>query len=194
MTYELFKTGIMGKDLFDSLLYFCNETKEKSIITDFLKMSDITSIYKNNRKSRLSLANDRGIFSVVKVRSIIDKLVINDIYETVDNEMSDSNVGARKKRNIRDNLYVLYAMIGDALDTKVDIELTFYDLAACFDSMWWEETANDLWDKGVRDDKFTLISLMNEECDVSVKTPVGQTERFTLNKIEMQGTVLGPLK
>lgn len=117
-----------------------------------------------------------------------------DIYDEVDSEMSDSNVGARKSRNIRDNLFVLYSVIGDALDRRPDMDIHLYDLAKCFDAMWWEETCNDMWDKGIRDDKFALISAMNEQCNVSIKTPVGQTDRFNLEKIEMQGTVLGPLK
>ena len=53
---------------------------------------------------------------------------------------------------------------------------------------------NDLWDVGVRDDKFAVISEMNSRCNISVRTPVGLTERFELTDIEMQGTVLGPIK
>ena len=60
--------------------------------------------------------------------------------------------------------------------------------------MWAEETMNDLYDAGVRNDKFALMSLMNETCQVKVKTPVGDTERCKLNRIEMQGTVPAPLK
>ena len=36
--------------------------------------------------------------------------------------------------------------------------------------------------------------MMNESCQVKVKTPVGDTERFQLNRMEMQGTVPAPLK
>ena len=84
--------------------------------------------------------------------------------------------------------------MGDALDSGVDLEVALYDVVKCFDSMWWECTSNDLWDKNVCDDKFALICALNEQCDVSIKTPVGQTERFSLDKIEMQGTVNSPLK
>ena len=41
---------------------------------------------------------------------------------------------------------------------------------------------------------FNLISLMNNECRVKVKTPVGDTDHFDVNQIEMQGTVTAPLK
>ena len=39
-----------------------------------------------------------------------------------------------------------------------------------------------------------LIALLNEKCQVKVKTPVGETETFELTRIEMQGTVIAPLK
>ena len=87
--------------------------------------------------------------------------------------MSDSNVGGRRKRNIRDNLFVIYAAINEAIRNKKPIDIQFYDLAKFFDAMWAEETMNDLYDAGVQDNKFALVSLMNERCQVAVKTPVG---------------------
>ena len=112
----------------------------------------------------------------------------------IDSCMSDSNDGGRRNRNIRDNLFVIYAAINDAIKNKKDIDIQFYDLAKYFDAMWAEETMNDLYDVGARDEKFALISLMNDKCQVKVKTPVGDTSRFELNRIEMKGTVPAPLK
>ena len=95
---------------------------------------------------------------------------------------------------LRDNLFVIYATINEAIRTKKAIDIQFYDLSKCFDAMWMEETMNDVYDAGVKDDKFALMSIMNEKCNVKVKTPVGDTDRFVLNRIEMQGTVPAPLK
>ena len=99
--------------------------------------------------------------------------------------MSDCNVGGRRNRSIRDNLFVIHAVINDAIGyQKVDIDIQFYDLSQCFDSMWHEETMNDLWDSmDIRDDKFSLISEMNKEVDIFVKTPVGDSEVFTVKRI-----------
>ena len=104
--------------------------------------------------------------------------------------MSDCNVGGRKNSSIRDNLFVLHAVINDAIGyQKVDIDIQFYDLSQCFDSMWHEETMNDLWDSmDVRDDKFSLISEMNREVDIFVKTPVGDSEVFTVNRATRDST------
>ena len=54
---------------------------------------------------------------------------------------------------------------------------------------------NDLRDSlTIKDDKFALIAEMNKMVDVIVKTPVGDAEMFSINKIEQQGTVLALLK
>ena len=62
------------------------------------------------------------------------------------------------------------------------------------DAMWTEETMNDYFDAGVQDDKFALTALMNDKCKVKIKTPVGDTDRIEMKRIEMQGTVPAPLK
>ena len=170
-----------------------NKSKDECEIPEFMELSNISSIYKS-RGSRNDLNNDRGIFNVTNVRSIIDKLVYTDIYDIVDANMSDSNVGGRKKRNIRDNLFMINGIINYAIKEKVDIDINLYDIQKCFDAMWYQETMNDMWDVGVKDDKFALMSKMNEKCSIAIKTPVGMTERFVATEIEMQGTVLGPIK
>ena len=35
---------------------------------------------------------------------------------------------------------------------------------------------------------------MNEKCKIAIKTPVGITERFELDEIEMQGTTFANIK
>ena len=193
MVYELFKPDLIGQDLLQSLLILCNKIKNQQKIPQFLKYTDITSFYKN-KGDRGDLEFDRGVFGVMKIRSIIDKLAYNDYYETVDKNMSDSNVGGRANRNISDNLFVVYAIRNEALKKNISVDLHLMDLSKCFDIMWRKETMNDLYDLGVQDDKFVLVSKMNEECKVTVKTPVGVTEEFMLSDIEMQGTVPAPLK
>ena len=88
---------------------------------------------------------------------------------------------------------MLYGIINDAVKKKKDIDIQFVDIMKCFDSMWKEETMNDYYDAGIKDDRFTLIALLNEKCQLSVNTPVGETEKFVLEDVEMQGTVLAPL-
>jgi hypothetical protein len=135
--YELFKYA--GNDLKSSLLRFCNLVKKKQIYPFILQPSNISSFYKL-KGERSDLNNDRGVFNVVKVRSIIDKLIYNDKYETIDQSMSCSNIGARKNRNIRDHLFVVNAILNDVTKRKKDVDIEIMDIAKCFDKMWYEET------------------------------------------------------
>ena len=119
---ELFKPGVAGCDVIKSLLLMSNKAKDECDISDFLQLTNITSIYKH-RGSKSDLNNDRGIFNVSAVRSVIDKLVYNDIYEMVDRNMSDSNVGGRRGRNNRDNLFIINGVINYALKENIDIDI-----------------------------------------------------------------------
>ena len=38
------------------------------------------------------------------------------------------------------------SIITYAIEENMEVDLTLYDLAKCFDSMWYHETMNDLWD------------------------------------------------
>ena len=192
-TYELFKFG--GRHLKLSLLRMLNLTKSLQIYPDIFQPSNISSIYKlKGRKD--DLTNDRGIFNVVKLRSILDRLSYNDKYEIIDKSMSCSNIGARKGRNIRDHLFIINGILNDVNKSKKrKIDMQIVDITKCFDKMSYKETANDLYNAGVRDDHFVLMANSNKKCKVAIRMPWGSvTDRVELSEIEMQGTVPAPLK
>ena len=194
LTYELFKPEIAGPDLMNSLVVLFNKIKDQLIIPEFMQLATITSLYKRSGE-RSDLSNQRGLFCVSKVRSLLDKLIHADYYDHIDSNLSDSNVGGRKKRNIRDHIFVINSVINDMIRGDADdCDIQAIDIVKCFDEMGYAETHNDLWDVCPQDNKFNLIAKMDEEVNVKVKTPVGQTEEFKLNNVVLQGTVLAPLK
>ena len=128
-----------------------------------------------------------AMFNVSKVRSILDKLLYGEEYDTIDEELSDCNIGGRKGRNIRDHLFVVYSVINDVINgSSPPINIQTLDIYKCFDEMWYAETHNDLYDVKVQDKKFALIAKLDEEADVIVKTPCGPTEEFKLRELVMQ--------
>ena len=75
------------------------------------------------------------------LRSILDRLIYNDLYETIDGNLSDCNVGSRRKRNIRDNLFVLNVVINSEKKSHEEpVDLCVYDVKKCFDTMWIVES------------------------------------------------------
>ena len=185
---ELFKPSVAGDDLKHGILLLMNKIKESNEFPEAFRLCNITSIFKKGKRNDFN--NYRGVFRVMVFRSILDRLIYNDIYSVVNSNLSDANVGARKGRNVRDNLFVLYAVINSIKKGGEDpCDLGVYDVIKCFDSLWNQECINDLWDAGCQDDKLHILAKGNEYAYVAIKTPEGNTKRVTISNIIMQGTV-----
>ena len=87
-----------------------NKMKDQLVTPDIMKPANITSIYKN-KGERSDLNNERGLFGLKTVQTIVEKLIYHDEYETIDESMSDCNIGSRKERNIRNHLFVVYSVL-----------------------------------------------------------------------------------
>ena len=112
-----------------------NKIKESNEFPDAFRLCNITSIFKKGKRDNFD--NYRGVFRVMVLRSILDRIVYNDIYPVIDSNLSDANVGARKGRNVRDNLFVLYAIINSIKKGGEEAcDLGVYDVEKCFDSLW----------------------------------------------------------
>ena len=107
---KLFKPGLCGEDLKLAILKLMNTIKEKQEYPESLELCNISSIYKR-KGDKNNLNQYRGVFRVLVFRSILEKLIYNDEYYTVDDNLTDANVGARKGRNIGDNLFVVNAVL-----------------------------------------------------------------------------------
>ena len=93
------------------------------------------------------MENDRGIFSLSIFRKIIDRLIYKEKYPLIDSGMTDSNIGARHNKNIKNHLFVVYAVINDVLQSKKNcVDIQIYDLVKAFDVLWLADCFNDLWD------------------------------------------------
>ena len=68
-----------------------NKLKEAGKIPSFMKTATVITIPKKG--SKINLDNERGIFLVNTVRSILMRLIFNLKYPVFDSNMSDSNVG-----------------------------------------------------------------------------------------------------
>ena len=131
-------------------------------------------------------------------RKILDKLIYKDKYPEVEKNMSDSNIGARRGKSIKNHLFIIYAIINSVLvEEKSCIDIQIYDLVKAFDRLWLEDCMNDLYDSlpsEHRDDQLALIYEGNSFNKVAVNTPVGLTDRVNIENIVTQGGVFGPLQ
>ena len=147
-----------------------NRIKTDQKYPEILESCDITPIFKL-KESRNDFKNYRGVFRVSVFRSILDRLIYNDEYKTIDDKLTDSNVGARKGRNIRDHIFVINAITNSIVKEGEDpVDVQVYDVETCFDSLWLQEFMNDIYDAGFQNGKLPLILLENRNAKVVIKT------------------------
>ena len=133
MLNETFLPNVMGIDLKSGLLSLMNGVKSEMVIPYNLQLANISSIFKN-KGSRLELLNDRGIFILPVVRKVLDKLLYLDKYPSIESAMSDSNIGSRKNKNIKNHLLIVYGVINSALkEGNICLDILIYDLIQAFD-------------------------------------------------------------
>ena len=119
-----------------------------------------------------------AIFQFLESDHLFSFILHLDIYPLVDSQLSDANVGSRKGRNIRDNLFALYAVINSIKSGNEEAcDLGVYNVTKCFDALWNQECLNDLWDVGCQNDKLNVLAQGNISARVAVKTPEGTTKK-----------------
>ena len=190
---EIFKEGVIGTDLKNSLLMMFNRMKQTIFLPECLRTADIVMIHKKGNK--LDLKNWRGIFVASVLRTIFMKILHERIYHKVASDMTESQIGAQKKKSVRNHIFVLNSIISDVLSSvkKAPVDLTVMDYRQMFDAEEVFVSLNALYEAGVQDEIFALINESNRENVVSVKTPNGVTKCGVISEKIMQGDVLGPL-
>ena len=190
---EIFKPSVIGKNLKKSLLIMFNKLKLKKMIPKFMNIANITTVPKKG--SRTDPKNERGIFRVAVLRYILMRMIYDMKYQTVDRFMSDCQMGARKRKGCKNNIFVINGIIHEVMKSKrmSPVVLQIYDYQQMFDSIDLELALSDIYDAGVDDDTLVLLHQANQEIDMAVKTPNGLTERQTVKNIVLQGDTFGSI-
>ena len=190
---EIFKIDVIGDDLKTSLLVLFNRLKCEKTIPKIFNVTNITTVPKSG--SRTDPRNERGIFRVSVLRYILMRMIYDLKYPAIEEKMSDCQMGARKKKSCKNNIFVVNGIIYEAMRTKraKPVLLQIYDYQQMFDSIDLEKALSDIYDAGVDDDNLVLLQKANEEVDVAIKTPYGLTERQKIRNSVLQGDTFGSI-
>ena len=148
-----------------------------------MKTAVISTIPKKG--SKFLLRNERGIFVLSAVRTLLMRLLYDTKYETINQNMSDSNVGGRKKMSCINHIFILNGIIHETLSSKLNkpVTIQIYDFMQMFDSMKLEEAISDLHDSGMTDDTLSLLYDSNTNISVKVKTSYGLSAENKFKKL-----------
>ena len=161
---EIFKDNYAGSDLKNALLLLFNGIKRNQQFPEFMCIWDICSIHKKG--SIFELENERGISLITVFKKAFENLIHNDFAKDIDQNMSDSNIGARKNRNLKEHLLVMQGIINSVVRGNEEcIDIQIFDLEKAFDSLWLESCLSDIYDSlssENRNNKLALLYMMNK--------------------------------
>ena len=123
------------------------------------------------------------------------RLIYNDKYDVIDNNMSDSQMGARKKKGCRNNIFIVNGIIHDVMSSKSKepVLLQIYDYKQMFDAINLREAICDIYDVGVNDDQLSLLYNANNNVKMAVSTSSGLSERHSIQDVVLQGDTFGSI-
>ena len=190
---EIFKKNVIGTNLKMSLLMMFNRMKSQNFIPSFLNNANITTVPKKG--SQIELKNERGIFRVPVIRSIFMNLIYESIYPKIESKMSECQMGGRRRKGCKNNLFILNGIIHENMKSKnmKPLVLQYYDYSQMFDSMDLKEAIRDMYNTGMDDENLVLLYKSNKEINMAVKTAHGLSDRQTVKDIVLQGDTFGSL-
>ena len=65
------------------------------------------------------------------LKKIFDKLIYEEKYPFVEDNMFDSNIGARRGKSVKNHLFILYGIINSVLVEGTCIDIQVYDFIKC---------------------------------------------------------------
>ena len=169
---EVFQNGVAGVGLLSAITALINKLKDNpEEYPASMDICNVTSIYKN-KGDKSDVDSHRGVFRTTTLRNILERLIYNDEYHTVDSGLTDCNVGCRKKRNIHDNLFVINAVMNSSnKGTDQPCDICVYNVRKCFNTLWMSECINYLYESGLTNDKLCLLYFTNKSARVAIKSP-----------------------
>ena len=131
----------------------------------------------------------RGISRVSVIRSIYMRMLYNIKYESIDSKISDSQMGGRKKKSCRNNLFIINGILYDIKKNKNSKSalIQIVDYEEMFDGIDLQQALIDLFNIDVRDETLSILFQANEEIAMSVNTPNGLTDRQLIYLSVLQG-------
>ena len=112
-----------------------------------MRISTVTTIPKPG--SKFELGNERGIFKLSVVRSLLIRLVYNRKYSIIDSNMTDSNIGARRGMSCRNHIWMINNINHEHSKSNklAHLVMQSWDYKHMFDSMSSDIAISDFFEQ-----------------------------------------------
>ena len=179
-----------GNEMVKSLVKIFNNIQKSKKLPDEWSEMRIKPI--NKKGSVHKMDNKRGLFITNNISKIYERIVKERNLEKTTQGISPFQCGGMKKRSVNDHVFTLLAVIEKNKYLKRNTYITFADAEKCFDRLWLEDGARELWQAGTDISDTAMIYKMNKEARATVACTAGMTREIKLKRVVRQGTVYGP--
>ena len=188
MKNDILKDG--GEEMISSLEKIINQVDKQRKIPEEWKKMAIKSIHKKGERTHMG--NKRGLFLTNNISKVYERIIKERNDCDFRSGLTEWQTGGIKNRSPIDNVLTTLAVIEQNKYYKKNTYLTVTDAEKCFDKLWLQDGVSELWRCGTDIRDCTMIKKLNEEEEIIVKTPVGDTQPIKLYDIVRQGSVYGP--
>ena len=147
----------------------------------------------HKKGSKKDLANKRGIFLANILYKTFERTIIGRNSNIIEDMLSISQCGGRRGVSTADNIMAVSAQVERNKILNRNTYLFFADAVKCFDKLWLKNCLLNMNNKGFPPYDTALLHYLNHQATISVNTPFGDTDDFTVHNVVKQGTISGPL-
>ena len=179
-----------GTEMIESLYRIFERMDMELAIAEEWEQMEIKPIHKKGQRTKMP--NKRGLFLPNNIGKVYEKVVKGRNNEQFCTNITVWQNGGVRLRGPIDNTMLTIAIGERNKYLNRSTYLTFTDAEKCFDKLWLEDGINELWRLGTNVRDCIMIKRMNQVARIVVKTPLGPTREFLVERIVKQGTVYGP--
>lgn len=157
---------------------------------DFLK-SVFVPIPKVNKAMECN--EYRTISLISHAAKILLKVIKKRITPSIENRLSENQLGFRKGKGTRDAIFITRVLIERAIEKKKTIYLCFIDYTKAFDRVRHDKLMELMRKTGIPNHEIRLIANLYWRQTATVRTNKGETEEIEIKRGIRQGCILSPV-
>ena len=179
-----------GDEMVKSLKKIYNMIEEERIVPGDWQKVIVKAISKPG--PLLEMDYKRGLFLTDVISKLYEKILKNRNKQQINQYISPYQTGGVKGKTTVDHIMVLSEIIRRNRKMGRKTYVVFGDAVKCFDKLWLKDSLMEMVKAGCNLQDIQMMYKLNEETEITVETPLGQTESTYIGETVKQGTVLGP--
>ena len=181
-----------GCSLKPALFNLCDTIWRTETLPSRWSESILIQLYKGSG-SRNLLRNHRFIHTKEEFPKFFGNLVMTAARDTLVNNMSKFQIGAKPGHRAQEHLFVLKSVLSLYLTFDKAVILSTWDISRYFDAECLTDVMNELHKNEIKGKLYRLIYMMNKNTRIRVQTPVGLTHAVDTGEGLGQGTIEGAI-